>query len=69
MSREPQNVAIDATDDVLQSPQSLAAFSATVSSTGWISVGEQAMTPQYLARRSLLLQRLGKVAVAIAAVR
>ncbi len=34
-----------------------AALSATVSSTGCISVGELAMTPKNFARRSLLLQR------------
>ena len=41
--------------------QSRAAFSATISNTGWISVGELAMTPQDLTRGSLLLQRLGQM--------
>ena len=41
-----------------------AALSATVSNTGWMSVGELADDAQDLAGRGLLLQRLGEVAVA-----
>ena len=37
-------------------PQTVAAFSAIVSITGWISVGELAITPKDFARRSLLFQ-------------
>ncbi len=41
----------------------LAAFSTSVSSTGWRSVGELAITADF-ARRSLLLQRFGEITIA-----
>ena len=44
--------------------QKRAALSATTCSTGWISVGEAAITRRIVAGRRLLLQRFGHLAVA-----
>ena len=60
----PASVKHDVDDSRLANPRG--ASSATVSSTGWTSLGELEMTRKDFADRGLLLQRLGQIVGALA---
>ena len=63
---EEEPVAVAAVDGSVERRRTTERRSAaTVSSTGWMSVGELADDAQDLARRRLLLERLGEVAVGV----